>query len=76
VFELGVDGLIAPMIESPFALEKFLNACKFIYGEQKIFKSMGYSLGCSPFFYFNGLFAPVLTPYSSSLYLYPPTNIK
>ena len=39
-FELGVDGLIAPMIESPFAAAKFLNACKSIYGEQKIFKSI------------------------------------
>jgi 4-hydroxy-2-oxoheptanedioate aldolase len=39
-FELGVDGLIAPMIESPFALEKFLNACKSIYRDQKIFKSI------------------------------------
>ena len=39
-FELGVDGLIAPMIESPFALEKFLSACKSIYRGQKIFKSI------------------------------------
>ena len=39
-FELGVDGLIAPMIESPFAAAKFLNAYKSIYGDQKIFKSI------------------------------------
>jgi 4-hydroxy-2-oxoheptanedioate aldolase len=39
-FELGVDGLIAPMIESPFAVVKFLDACKSIYGDQKIFKSI------------------------------------
>jgi 4-hydroxy-2-oxoheptanedioate aldolase len=39
-FELGVDGLIAPMIESPFALGKFLSACKAIYRDQKIFKSI------------------------------------
>ena len=39
-FELGVDGLIAPMIESPFALGKFLSACKAIYRGQKIFKSI------------------------------------
>ena len=39
-FELGVDGLIAPMIESPFAVAKFLNAYKSIYGDQKIFKSI------------------------------------
>jgi len=38
--ELGVDGLVAPMIESSFGLVKFLNACRFIYGNKKIFKSI------------------------------------
>ena len=38
--ELGVDGLVAPMIESSFGLVKFLNACKLIYGNKKIFKSI------------------------------------
>ena len=35
--ELGVDGLVAPMIESSFGLVKFLNACRLIYGNKKIF---------------------------------------
>ena len=38
--ELGVDGLVAPMVESAFGLVKFLNACRFIYGNKKIFKSI------------------------------------
>ena len=38
--ELGVDGLVAPMVESAFGLAKFLNACSFIYGNKKIFKSI------------------------------------
>jgi hypothetical protein len=29
--ELGVDGLIAPMVESPFGLEKFLDAIQSVY---------------------------------------------
>ena len=38
--DLGVDGLVAPMVESAFGLVKFLNACRFIYGNRKIFKSI------------------------------------
>lgn len=39
-FDLGVDGLIAPMVESPFGAVKFLNAVKSIFFEKKIFKSI------------------------------------
>jgi hypothetical protein len=34
--ELGVDGLIVPMIESEFALKKFIDAYKSIYKNSKI----------------------------------------
>lgn len=34
--ELGVDGLIAPMVESAFGLEKFLSAYESVYGRHRI----------------------------------------
>jgi len=34
--ELGVDGLIAPMVESRFGLKKFIDAYKGVYGSHKI----------------------------------------
>jgi len=34
--ELGVDGIIAPMVESSFGLKKFIDACKSIYKENRI----------------------------------------
>jgi 4-hydroxy-2-oxoheptanedioate aldolase len=39
-FDLGVDGIIAPMVESPFGAVKFINAVKSIFFEKKIFKSI------------------------------------
>lgn len=38
--EIGVDGLIAPMCESPFGIEKFYSAYKKIYGDHKIHLSI------------------------------------
>ena len=38
--DLGVDGLIAPMVESPFGVVKFVGAVESIFGHQKIFKSI------------------------------------
>ena len=38
--ELGVDGLIAPMVESPFGVKKFLGAIDSIFSHRKIFKSI------------------------------------
>jgi len=32
--ELGVDGIIAPMVESPFGVKKFLDAYKSVFGEK------------------------------------------
>jgi hypothetical protein len=38
--DLGVDGLIAPMVESPFGVVKFIGAVESVYGRQKTFKSI------------------------------------
>ena len=38
--ELEVDGLIAPMVESPFGVMKFVRAVKSVFGERKLFKSI------------------------------------
>jgi hypothetical protein len=38
--ELGVDGLIAPMVESPFGVMKFVRAVDAIFGQRKLFKSI------------------------------------
>jgi len=38
--ELGVDGLIAPMVESPFGLMKFVGAVESIFSQRKLFKSI------------------------------------
>ena len=38
--ELEVDGLIAPMVESPFGVVKFVGAVKSVFGERKLFKSI------------------------------------
>jgi len=38
--DFGVEGLIAPMVESPFGVLKFSEAVSSIYCDQKIFKSI------------------------------------
>ncbi len=38
--EAGVDGLIAPMVESAFGLKKFLDAYQSIYKSNRIYKSI------------------------------------
>jgi hypothetical protein len=38
--ELGVDGVIAPMVESKFGLKKFLAACQAVYRDAPIHKSI------------------------------------
>ena len=38
--DLGVDGLIAPMVESPFGVIKFLQAVEAVFSDRKIFKSI------------------------------------
>jgi hypothetical protein len=38
--ELGVDGLIAPMVESPFGVMKFVGAVEAIFSQRKLFKSI------------------------------------
>jgi 2-keto-3-deoxy-L-rhamnonate aldolase RhmA len=38
--ELGVDGLIAPMVESPFGVIKFIGAVESIFSQRKLFKSI------------------------------------
>ncbi len=38
--DLGVDGLVAPMVESPFGLIKFLKAVDSVFSGRKIFKSI------------------------------------
>jgi 2-keto-3-deoxy-L-rhamnonate aldolase RhmA len=39
-FDLGVDGLIAPMVESPFGVIKFLSSIDSIFGQKKLFISI------------------------------------
>ena len=38
--ELGVDGLIAPMVESSFGVKKFLDAMESIYQNHDIYRSI------------------------------------
>lgn len=38
--EIGVDGLVAPMVESPFGAKKFCTAYKKIYGDYRIHLSI------------------------------------
>lgn len=38
--DLGVDGLIAPMVESPFGVFKFISAVESVFGTHKLFKSI------------------------------------
>jgi hypothetical protein len=38
--ELGVDGLIAPMVESPFGVTKFINAVESVFSGRDIYKSI------------------------------------
>jgi 4-hydroxy-2-oxoheptanedioate aldolase len=38
--EIAVDGLIAPMCETPFGVKKFIDAYKEVYGEHKIHLSI------------------------------------
>ena len=38
--EIGVDNIIAPMVESPFGVVKFIGAIESVYGRQKTFKSI------------------------------------
>ena len=38
--DLGVDGLVAPMVESPFGVIKFLQAVESVFSDRKIFKSI------------------------------------
>ena len=40
--ELGVDGLIAPMVESCFGLKKFLDAVASVYKDKKIHRSINF----------------------------------
>jgi hypothetical protein len=39
-FDLGVDGLVAPMVESRFGVTKFRQAVKAVFSNRKIFKSI------------------------------------
>ena len=39
-FDLGVDGLVAPMVESPFGVIKFLQAVESVFSDRKVFKSI------------------------------------
>jgi len=39
-FEIGVDGLVAPMVESPFGVIKFTQAVESIFSGQKVLKSI------------------------------------
>ena len=38
--DLGVDGVIAPMVESPFGVVKFTEAVESVFGGRKLFKSI------------------------------------
>ena len=39
-FDLGVDGLVAPMVESRFGVVKFTQAVEAVFANRKIFKSI------------------------------------
>jgi hypothetical protein len=39
-FDLGVDGLVAPMVESPFGVVKFTQAVDSVFSGREIFKSI------------------------------------
>ena len=39
-FDLGVDGLIAPMVESPFGILKFVTAVNSIFSDRDVCKSI------------------------------------
>jgi hypothetical protein len=41
--DLGVDGLIAPMVESPFGVVKFVSAVESVFSLRKIHKSINRS---------------------------------
>lgn len=43
--DLGVDGLIAPMVESTFGVVKFIGAVESIFGQHKIYKSINIETG-------------------------------
>ncbi len=38
--DLGVDGLIAPMVESPFGVVKFTQAVESVFSGREVFKSI------------------------------------
>ena len=38
--DLGVDGVIAPMVESPFGVIKFTEAVEAVFGGRRLFKSI------------------------------------
>ena len=38
--DLGVDGVIAPMVESPFGVVKFAEAVESVFGRRRLFKSI------------------------------------
>ena len=38
--DLGVDGVIAPMVESPFGVVKFAEAVESVFGGRRLFKSI------------------------------------
>jgi len=38
--DLGVDGVIAPMVESPFGVVKFTEAVESVFGRRRLFKSI------------------------------------
>ena len=39
-YEIGVDGIIAPMVESQFGAKKFLDACREVYREKEVHKTI------------------------------------
>lgn len=39
-FELDIKGVIAPMVESPFGLEKFVSIIDNVYGAQPVYKAI------------------------------------
>jgi 2-keto-3-deoxy-L-rhamnonate aldolase RhmA len=38
--DIGVDGLIIPMVESPFGVVKFIGAVESVFCQRKLFKSI------------------------------------